>query len=805
MRTVVLASLRTHTRRYVAAALAIVIGVAFVVTTAALSSATRDGLTRGVSEPYDAADVVATGLGGDAAAAAVAAAAQEGSAASVLGWVSEPVRLGDGAPVDGLEEVAQVTTGASADLRWQELTTGAWPAGPGEAVVDADAAADARVALGDRLTVGSGRAATGVRVVGLVESPSLLVGADVYVTWPDLAPFASALYVESLAWAGPTGPLERAAPDATVVTADEHVADVTAEINRGVDVIALLLLLFASIALFVSVLVIANTFSILFAQRQRDLALLRCVGATRRQVLRSVRVEALVLGLVSSVLGVAAGTAAGWGLVAFVNDRFPDARLGEASVSPGWYAGAVATGLLVTLVASWLPTRRVTSVHPLVALRPDTAADPRTAAGRLRVALGALVVAGGVGLLAVAVSTREPLVMVAGGIASFSGVLLLGPLLVPALIALTGRLAGPLLGTPGRLATGNAVRHPRRTAATAASLLIGVTLTTAVLTGMASARGAVDEEMDADHPLDGTLTSATALPADADRVVGAVEGVAAVAVVPGVRADAGRLGPLTVLAAPADLAIARGDAATLRPADGEVQVPYDLATDTPVPARLAVTVDGRTERLRTVLGEGWGDALLVSPATLARLTDTPVDAAVWLRAEDDADAGHLADDLETAAAALGADPDGGFGNRAYVDLQLDVVLGAVVGLLGIAVVIALVGIANTLGLSVLERSRENALLRALGLTRRQLRAMLALEAVLLSVVATVLGTAIGTSFAWVGVQAMVRSVVPDAPLVLPWGQLAVVVLVSAVAGLLACVLPARRAARVTPAAGLALD
>ena len=129
--------------------------------------------------------------------------------------------------------------------------------------------------------------------------------------------------------------------------------------------------------------------------------------------------------------------------------------------------------------------------------------------------------------------------------------------------------------------------------------------------------------------------------------------------------------------------------------------------------------------------------------------------------------------------------------------------GAVVGLLGIAVVIALIGIANTLGLSVLERGRENALLRALGLTRRQLRATLAIEAVLLSVVATVLGTVIGVAFAWVGVQALVQPVVDAAPMVLPWGQLAVVVLVAGVAGLLAGVLPARRAARVTPAAGLA--
>ena len=138
-------------------------------------------------------------------------------------------------------------------------------------------------------------------------------------------------------------------------------------------------------------------------------------------------------------------------------------------------------------------------------------------------------------------------------------------------------------------------------------------------------------------------------------------------------------------------------------------------------------------------------------------------------------------------------------------LQLDVLTGAVVALLGIAVLIALVGIANTLGLSVLERARENALLRALGLTRRQLRRMLAAEAVLLSVVATVLGTLIGVVFAWVAVRTLVGGAVDEIAVVLPWGQLALVVLVAAIAGLLAGVLPARRAARIAPAAGLALD
>ncbi|MFI2708029.1 ABC transporter permease, partial [Nocardioides sp. CER28] len=174
-----------------------------------------------------------------------------------------------------------------------------------------------------------------------------------------------------------------------------------------------------------------------------------------------------------------------------------------------------------------------------------------------------------------------------------------------------------------------------------------------------------------------------------------------------------------------------------------------------------------------------------------------------VRGAGGADADDLGGDL--GALAPDADLDNGLADRHWVDLQLDVFTGAVVGLLGISVVIALVGIANTLGLSVLERAREHALLRALGLTRRQLRRMLAAEAVLLSVVATVLGTMIGVVFAWVAVRTMVAQAFDDVPMVLPLGQLAIVVLVAAGAGLVSCLLPARRASRVAPAAGLNLE
>lgn len=799
-----LASVRVHLRRYVAAVLAVTIGVSFVVVVGALSSAAREGMQSGVAVPYDGADVVADDVDGETATRLHERAAAAGAEASVLGWTQQPVER-DGREVDGQADVAEIAT--TPTLRWQVLEEGRFPTRAGEAAVDVNTAKGQDIAVGDRLRVGAGPDARDVRVVALVDSPATVVYAHVYVTWADLTAWSDHMYVDSVTWAGPGSTDEQAdqiraiAPDATVRTRAAQVEHAQIEANNEIDVLATVLLLFAAIALFVSVLVIANTFSILFAQRQRDFALLRCVGATRRQVLRSIRTEAAVIGVGASLTALLVGTALGHAVVALVSHLWPESRLGDAAPSLRWYVAGLAVGIAVTLLASWLPTRRTVRVAPLAALRPQEAVEVRSRAGRVRIALGLLGLAAGAALLALAVAVEQVAVVVAGCAVTFTAVLVLGPVLVPALIRGAGRLLGRR--PTAVLATDNAVRNPRRTAATAASLLVGVTLTTAVLTGMASARSAVAADMDEEHPLDAAITGTTPLPAGLLDDVRAARGVERAVAVPGVRARVAGAGTLTLLAGGDPDHVGR--ARTLTPAPGELLIAGDDLRDG---QRVDVTVGGHTERLTVRRGTGWGEAALVAPTTLAALTDSvdsPRPMAIWVRADDGADPDDLGGDLEALAAPLDADVENGAEQRAWVDLQLDVLTGAVVGLLGIAVVIALVGIANTLGLSVLERRREHALLRALGLTRRQLRTTLALEAALLSVVATLLGSVLGVSFAWVAVQAMVQPVVDGAGLVLPAGQLTIVVAVAAVAGLLAGVLPARRAARTAPAAGLAVE
>ncbi|WP_295660863.1 ABC transporter permease, partial [uncultured Nocardioides sp.] len=793
MRTVLLASLRTHTRRYVAAAIAVTIGVAFILTTAALTSSARSGMLAGIRAPYAGADVVATDLAPLAAVEIRDGARAERADAAVVGWTRQPVSR-DGVRIVDETDVGELSL--SPALRWQELASGRFATAPGEAVVDRNAAKKGDVEVGDVLTVGSGRDAVEVEVVGKVDSPSVTSAAAVYLTWADLRTWGETIYADAVAWSSAgsveeqTAQIESITSDVRVMPVEEFVEERQVQANQGVDVLATLLLLFAAIALFVSVLVIANTFTILFAQRRRDFALLRCVGATRRQVLRSIRVEALVLGVVASVIGIAAGTGLGHGLVAAARGLFSSAALGDVHIGLRWYVGAAAVGLLVTTVAAWLPTRRAVRVDPLVALRPEAGVDVRTGAGRVRVASGVLVAAAGVVLLAMSVAGESVRVMVAGGSAAFVGLLMLGPIVVPALIRAVGPLTGRIAGMPGRLATSNAVRNPRRTAATTASLLVGVTLTTAVLIGMASSRSALGAELDTQHPLDGALTSTgEAIPGSVVAQVESLPSVDAVVAVQGTQARIVGAGAVPLLSAPDSTTVTRGDGPVAAAGPEEVYVPWELlgpqqfGGDT-----VTVRVGDRTERLTVVGGEGWGGAAVVAPETFARLSEESALTAVWVRAEEGADGDDFGGDLSAAAAPVAAETVNGLADRAWVDLQLDVLTWTVVGLLAVAVVIALIGIANTLGLSVIERSRENSLLRALGLTRRQLRATLAVESVLLALVATVLGGVLGTAFAWVAVQAMVEPVIVDAPFVLPWLQLAAVVAVAGAAGLLAGVL-----------------
>ena len=802
------ASVRVYARRYVATIAAIVVGVGFVVAINVLSSVTRNGLLADTAREYAGVGSVVSGLGSAEEADRVVRRTPGDAAVDAQTW--QPISAGP-RPLTDEGHVGAISTPAS--LRWQRLTSGAFPTRAGQAVADAEAAKQNDVAVGDRVTVGEGRDARTVTITGLASSSTGALAADVYLTWPDLRSFGDhVLVTDVVARTTDVAAVDAAVPSRLPVQdRATYLQHVQKDVTQGVDVIAIVLLVFAAIAFFVAAMVIANTFAILLAQRAREFALLRCVGATRRQIRRAVLGESFVVAVASSTAGVVVGIGLGVLLSKVGAAVFPVLPSGDVSLSPTWVVGAWLLGVVVTVVASLLPAARGSRVSPLAALHPDAGVDLRTRAGRLRIVLAALMLGTGGLLLAGSVRLHNVLVMIAGGGVSFVGVLLIGPVLVPACIRLLGLLTGRL-GVPVRLATSNALRNPRRTAATTASLLVGVTLISGLVVGMATVRTALAGELDKQYPLDLTLTSVHGLHRDTLDRVRALDGVDRAVALDGstvsVRQGKARVDHLTVVAPTADdRQVLRSDQPIGHPSGGVLYVPWKVLSDNALQTgrRAHVVVGDRSVALRVEGADGSGVAAVLAPATLARLTNTASPRAVWVLADSSADAGALKSAVSTVGWSVDGTVAGGLTNRSYVALQLDVMTGAVIALLAIGVAIALVGIGSTIGLSVLERTREHAVLRALGLTRRQLRGTLAVEALLLASVAGVLGVALGTFYAWIGVKAVVGAVIGTVHATMPVGQLLLVLLAAGLAGLLACVLPARRAARISPAAGLTAD
>lgn len=832
MRTVLANSLRMHLRRYVAAAAAVVVSVVFLLTTAALGESARSGIDEVVGLPYGTAEAV---VGWPEPALVTELHDTAGVEVNVVGGTDVPVTF-DGVPLGGDTSIAEITPDA---FGWQTLTAGTFPTAPGQTVLDVHEADTQRVGVGDVVRIGAGARARDMVVVGLAETPQMTVSPTAWVLWEDLSDWVDELGAEAVQVTG-AGGFDAAArlvqgvdPDVVAQAPDMWVADLQESANHGIQVMQILLLVFAGVALFVSAVVIGNNFSILFAQRQRDLALLRCVGATRRQVQRSIRVEALAIGAGASLLGLLLGTVSAFGLVALVRRLLPDVAFGAARIEPLWYLAALAVGTLVTVVAAWLPARTAVRVGPLAALRPVDQHGVSSRTGRVRLALGTVAAAGGAGLLAWAVRESSVEMMLLGGAVNATGVLLLTPVVVPASVRVLGVAFRALLGTPGRLATANTLANPRRSAATTSALLIGVTLTVAVLTSMDTIRTVIGDEQDASHPVDGMLSSVVSRPTEGEpdtvaRRIASTPGVQQVVAVPGVTvtvspaADdepgSGTEGALPVsanavpLPTGPDRDVWRGALPVLT--GDEFGYPMALLAELGLPTdedgQSTLTVGGHTFTGTPVVVDGTGTDLLLGPAAwqeLAARADgaRPRTVALWWRAVDGADAERIAAVAGSAAAGSGTTFTDGLAERAWVDLQLTTITSAVLGLLAVSVLIALTGISNALGLSVLERSRENALLRALGLRRRQLAATLSVEALMLGLVAGSLGTAAGVGYAWVATRTVLVTAVGEVGLHVPWWQLATVVALSAAAALAASLVPARRAARTAPAQGLALD
>lgn len=695
------------------------------------------------------------------------------------------------------------------------LESGQWPAAAGEVLVSPDFLTARRVQLGQSIVVrGTGDSGPVTFTVVGVLVPRERIGMPLLVASPADG-FAArgaagydAVYVEGT---GSPEELVGAIKRLPAVADAKHLvrtgeAEITARVQayaQDTQVLLSVLLAFAAVALFVSGLVITNTFAILVAQRTRRLGLLRCVGATRAQVFQGVLIEAAWLGLVGSALGAALGV----GLTATTMSFVQRIGLPLADLATPWWALALPLllGIALTLIAAVRPAWRATRVRPLAALRPEPPAKARSN-GRLGLIVGAGCLLVGTGLLVTGAVLPSLVPGLAGGLVSFVGILLWAPRVVPTMAARLGALFGRLGGTPARLAIDNIRMNPGRAATTAGALLVGVTLITMLTVAAATGERSVSTAIDRQYITDAQMTGPAAASPAVLAAIRHTPGVAAAAVIQF------PTGPVALRAAEVsrevypsgmgpDARFALHDSSALAGlTDSTIVVPRGLGV--PTNGLVTLTFGDRTVQLRAVVPDQALDAPVITAATLARLG--PSVPSVLVRFAPGADAGLTMERLADALAAHGLEVDGPAVARRDLQKTMDTVLAVAIGLLAVAVVIALVGVSNVLGLAVLERRRESGLLRALGLTRGQLRNLFGWEAVTLAAVAVVLGLGLGIGYGIAGAYAMLAGDLDVAPTI-PWARLAVIAGCALIAGWLASVLPAGRAARIRPATALTMD
>lgn len=822
-----LSGLRGHARRLGATALAIILSVAFVATTMLMLDALERGVGESVAGDFVNRDLVVRQTDGATNTAGV-----------------DALRAVDGITVVDASARVHGSVGNSGAIATTPprgpgvaLEEGVLPTGSHQVVVSSTSGA----AVGDTVTFrayeydGELGAAVDLEVVGVMDvgnapelswSEVLVVPESTVRAWDPQLSFAAVTV--DLAGADEStvrATIEQLMPGAEVLTGQEAANLAVASATGGLDLLGPVLLGFGAIAVATSALVIANTFAIVLAQRTRELALLRCVGATRSQVRRTVLTEAGLLGVAAATAGVLLAVGITWSAASLIGEI----NLGTPmTLRPGLEPVSLAVpwlvGVAVTLGAAWWPTRRATRVAPMAALQPATAPVVASRPGLVRILASVVLLGAGAAGLVLAASTGDVVIGVAAGLVSFIGVLAAAVFFVPAGIRALGAL---LRGVPSRLAVGNTMANPGRAAATSAALLIGVTLITMTSVGAASAERTAMGEIDQQYPADVMafpqfeLTGNPSDEAGEQMVVEALNGAVAtqVAGVAGV-AETVEFGAGWLQVESAD-----GTWSADSPVYGiDPTAVAPVLRDAGAVERLEPGTVGMSEWIMEINGLKLGDTVQLSgpdASSEATVVAFPMDEFVvpaadlvaldassaaggglLMRLSDEADVAAVVAEIRDIVEPEGAWVTGGAPARAQLTTMLDVLVLITTALLGVAVVIAVVGIANTLALSVLERTRENALLRAMGLTRSQLRGMLTVEGVLLAVVSALLGIALGVTYAWFGVQTLMPDGT-DAVLAFPLTRLGVILAVALGAGLLASVLPARRAAMVAPAAGLA--
>ncbi|MFE2107238.1 ABC transporter permease [Kitasatospora sp. NPDC059463] len=599
-------------------------------------------------------------------------------------------------------------------------------------------------------------------------------------------------------------------------------ADLKAEderlIEKSSESIRTMLLAFAAISLFVGIFIIANTFTMLVAQRTKELALLRAVGASRKQVTRSVLVEALAIGTVSAAAGLLAGLGVGAGmqsLIASLDDGMPT---GPLVIKPLTVVVTLVVGILVTVLSALLPAVRAARIAPVAAMSSgDQPVSQKSLV--VRNVIGSLLAAAGIALIAFGASKgnsdgRMPVAF--GALLAVLGVFVLLPLLSRPVIALVGPVLGKLFGTPGKLARQNAVRNPRRTAATAAALTIGLTLVSGLTVIGASVADTLDRTVTSSMKADYLVSAANGMSLS-DKVpaeIAKAPGVAASSPLTSVYWDLNGKGR-TITGLNADsldklvsVTMKSGSMATA--AQGQLLLDEDAAQKAGVTTGSKVDVTyGDGSKGSLTVGGVYEKGGLLGGALLANSEIVKHEPQPYLNNVLVKGTGGETEALKKALKdATGANPVIEVKSRQDVrddfSQTITFALNLMYGLLAMSVIVAILGVINTLAMSVFERKREIGMLRAIGLDRSGIKRMVRLESVVISVFGAGIGVLLGCFMAW-AINGTLKSSLQGMATVVPYGQLLLFLVLAGLVGLVAAFWPARRASKLDILASIKTD
>ncbi|MFD5396231.1 ABC transporter permease [Streptomyces sp. NPDC127097] len=849
-----------HKARLIMTALAVLLGVAFVSGTLVFgdttASAFRNASARSLKDVAVSVRADASpGSGPEAPPGAGTADGEDGRHAAALdSALADKIRA-----LPGVGSVRPTVNGratlagkdgrpVNADSSWENLATnylpgkdgkdsryplkeGRGPSGAGELALDAQTARKAGYRIGDSVRFATEGPALTKKLVGTVSTDDPRITAGGTLTLFDTATaqklfLAPGRFHEITVGARPgtddrelTARVQGLLPDggAQALSGPDLAAQQSRDIADSTTRMTKTLLAFAGVALFVGVFLIVNTFTMLVAQRSREIALLRAVGASRRQVVRSVLIEAALVGLGASAAGFVLGLGIATVLRPLLGTGGAELPDGPLVISPTAPLASLAVGVVVTVLAAWLPSRKAARIAPVAVLSSAGLAPParslkiRNALGALLTALGALVMF----YVSTLTTSAESNLMVAmlGAALTLGGMIVLAPLLSRPLITLAGKVTTRFFGVRGRLAKENALRNPRRTAATASALMIGLALITGLTVGGHSARRALDEEATQGLAADYKVSNSSARGLDtstADKIA-KLPGVAAAAPVAVTNLDTqGSFGSMTgtdpkAFGKAVELDFQAGSLRDIGP--GRIAVSDEFARQAGLHAGDTIDADldsgesgaSKPDKKKLKVVGVYAKSRAVYDA-LGTVSDTLPPSGtgkldnVLVKAEPGKGAGLE----QKIREALGNSPLLKVRNQEQIiqdgSGSLTIILNMMYGLLAMAVVIAVLGVVNTLAMSVFERTREIGMLRAIGLDRAGVRQMVRLESVVISLFGAILGIGTGTFLAWAAGSLMTTSM-PMYETALPWGEFGLFLALALLIGVLAAIWPARRAAR----------